>query len=336
VTEVRTFHDLFAVPIRNGVYIPKEFRGSGYFMLNMGELFAFPRIPDMEMERVQLSDIEVEKSVLNPGDLLFARRSLVLSGAGKCSIFVGSPNTTTFESSIIRVRLDKNFASPEFYFYFFNSPQGRSAIESIAEQVAVAGIRGSDLANLLVPYPSIETQRAITHILGSLDDKIELNRRMNTTLEATAHALFQSWFVDFDPVHAKARSEQPSGMDAATAAFFPDHFEDSPLGPIPAGWQAKRIPEAMDLNPQRRLTQGQIAPYLAMENMPTHSARAINWIYRDVGSGTKFMNGDVLVARITPCLENGKTAYLHVLKMAKLLMWISYLKAKLGGVRLST
>ena len=82
----------------------------------------------------------------------------------------------------------------------------------------------------------IRPSSAIAHILGSLDDKIELNRRENATLEAIARAIFKSWFVDFDPVHAKARGEQPYGMDAETAALFPDSFENSELGPIPAGW----------------------------------------------------------------------------------------------------
>ena len=78
--------------------------------------------------------------------------------------------------------------------------------------------------------PPLPEQRAIAHILGSLDEKIELNRRMNETLEATARALFKSWFVDFDPVHYKVRGEQPSGMDAQAAALFPDSFEESELG----------------------------------------------------------------------------------------------------------
>jgi type I restriction enzyme S subunit len=83
----------------------------------------------------------------------------------------------------------------------------------------------------------VKTQRAIGQVLGALDDKIELNRRMSDTLEAMARALFQSWFVDFDPVHAKKAGRAPVGMDAETAALFPDRFEDSPLGPIPAGWK---------------------------------------------------------------------------------------------------
>jgi type I restriction enzyme S subunit len=90
-----------------------------------------------------------------------------------------------------------------------------------------------------VPKPS--EQKAIAAVLGALDDKIELNRRMNATLEAMARALFQSWFVDFDPVRAKQAGRQPPGMDAATAALFPDSFKDSELGHIPEGWSISTV-----------------------------------------------------------------------------------------------
>ncbi|OPZ84069.1 MAG: EcoKI restriction-modification system protein HsdS [bacterium ADurb.Bin429] len=92
-----------------------------------------------------------------------------------------------------------------------------------------------------ITVPPIHEQRAIAHILGSLDDKIELNRRMNATLEAMARALFRSWFVDFDPVRAKAAGKQPDGMDTTTAALFPDSFEDSALGRVPKGWKVSTI-----------------------------------------------------------------------------------------------
>ena len=103
-------------------------------------------------------------------------------------------------------------------------------------QVAVAGITGADLANPKLSIPSLREQKRIAHILGTLDDKIELNRRMNATLEAMARALFQSWFVDFDPVRAKAAGQTPAGMDSATAELFPADFQDSELGEIPKGW----------------------------------------------------------------------------------------------------
>src|SRR5437660_7672519 len=98
-----------------------------------------------------------------------------------------------------------------------------------------------------VQVPPPNEQRAIAHILGALDDKIDLNRRMNETLEAIARALFKSWFVDFDPVKAKAGGEQPWGMDAATAALFPDVFDDSELGEIPRGWRVGRLSDVANV-----------------------------------------------------------------------------------------
>lgn len=97
---------------------------------------------------------------------------------------------------------------------------------------------------LTIDWPtSIDEQRAIARVLGALDDKIELNRRLNATLEGLARAVFRSWFVDFDPVVAKAAGRRPVGMTADTAALFPSTFEHSPLGPIPKGWSIKTLAE---------------------------------------------------------------------------------------------
>ncbi len=175
--------------------------------------------------------------------------------------------------------------------------------------------------------PPLSVQERIVDILGSLDDKIELSRRMNETLEAMARRLFKSWFIDFDPVHAKAalRREHPRPSNAdlsrralpnmapEIAELFPDSFEDSTVGRIPKGWKAGTIPDAIEINPTRTLPKGAVAPWLEMANMPTRSARAMDWEHRAFGSGTKFINGDTLVARITPCLENGKTAFVDFL-----------------------
>lgn len=169
------------------------------------------------------------------------------------------------------------------------------------------------LAQLEIDLPSLSEQRAIAGVLGALDDKIELNRRMNETLEQMARALFKSWFVDFDPVRAKAEGRQPAGLDAETAALFPDSFVDSPLGEVPAGWKVVPLPQAVEVNPARSLKKDSIAPYLDMANMPTQGHRAMEWIDRPMGSGTKFIHGDTLLARITPCLENGKTAFVDFL-----------------------
>ena len=152
-------------------------------------------------------------------------------------------------------------------------------------------------------------------MLGALDDKIELNRRMNATLEAMARALFQSWFVDFDPVRAKLDGRQPAGLDPATAALFPNALRrfSSSATSRKAG-RAQRLPDAIEVNPRRTLKAGVVAPYLDMKNLPTQGHSAEEVIDREFSSGTKFQNGDTLLARITPCLENGKTGYVDFLE----------------------
>lgn len=170
-----------------------------------------------------------------------------------------------------------------------------------------------DIENVKVEVPPLREQQAIACVLGSLDDKIELNRRRNHTLEAMARAIFQSWFLDFDPVRAKAEGRDPAGLSKELAALFSKEFEESELGDIPKGWRVRPLPEVCEVNPARSLSKGTVAPYLDMANMPTHGPSPEAWVIREMGSGMKFINGDTLVARITPCLENGKTAFVDFL-----------------------
>jgi type I restriction enzyme S subunit len=135
---------------------------------------------------------------------------------------------------------------------------------------------------------------------------------MSETLEAMARALFKSWFVDFDPVRAKAEGRDP-GLPKPLADLFPARLVDSELGEIPEGWEAVPLSTVVEVNPTRPLKKGVVAPYLDMANMPTHSHAADEVIDREFGSGMRFINGDTLVARITPCLENGKTAFVNFL-----------------------
>ena len=174
-------------------------------------------------------------------------------------------------------------------------------------------VSASQLAS--IPYPNLSAaeQRAIAHILGTLDDKIELNRRMNETLEAMVRALFKSWFVDFEPVRAKMAGRD-TGLPSHLADLFPDRLVDSELGKIPEGWEVKALSMMIDLNPTRSLKKGSLTPYLDMANMPTKGHVPDKVIERPFGSGMRFTNGDTLIACITPCLENGKTAYVDFLQ----------------------
>jgi len=223
--DVRFFEELFSEPTRNGLTRPKKVRGSGIKMVNMGEIFAFDRIYNQDMARVPVSEKEYHNYILKKGDLLFARQSLTLEGAGKCSIIMTNEEKT-FESHIIRVRLDVSKADPMFYYYLFKSRIGKELISSIVEQVAAAGIRGSDLVKLKLPYPEIVEQKNIVLILSSLDDKIELNNAINKNLEEMAQALFKRWFVDFEFPNENGEPYKSSGGE----------FEESELGLIPKGW----------------------------------------------------------------------------------------------------
>jgi type I restriction enzyme S subunit len=239
--KVARFGDVLEGGTRNGIYKAKEFHGRGAKIVNMGELFAHPRLRDVPMKRVELSDSEMEKTCLKKGDLLFARRSLVAEGAGKCIVVAEVKEPTTFESSIIRARPNPQIVDSLFLYYLFNSPYGTYVLQTIRRQVAVSGITGTDLVELPVPLPPLGDQKAIAAVLGALDDKIELNRRMNAKLEEMARALFQSWFVDFDPVRAKLDGRQPFGLDQWTAVLFPDSFQYSEAGDIPKGWEVRSL-----------------------------------------------------------------------------------------------
>jgi type I restriction enzyme, S subunit len=110
-------------------------------------------------------------------------------------------------------------------------------MQAWATTTVQATLNLKEIRQIPLPWPPKNQRDAIANIVDALDDKIELSRRMNETLEAMARAIFKSWFVDFDPVRAKAEGRQPFGMDAATAALFPNSFQDSPLGKIPKGWR---------------------------------------------------------------------------------------------------
>lgn len=267
--------ELLEIPLRNGLTKPKKLRGSGVKMVNMGELFKYPRMTSIPMDRAPLTEKEADTSFLRTGDLLFARQSLVREGAGKCSIFLYDTEPVFFESHLIRCRLCAKKCNPLFYYYYFDSPAGKQAIDAIIEQGAgAAGIRGSDLAKLNVPSPSIDFQNNVVSILDAIDKKIETNHQINQTLEQMAQALFKSWFVNFEPVKAKIaaleaggseedallaamqtisgkgeaaltrlQSEQPEQYAElrTTAELFPSAMQESELGKIPEGWNVSQI-----------------------------------------------------------------------------------------------
>jgi type I restriction enzyme S subunit len=156
---------------------------------------------------------------------------------------------------------NKEICEPRFLFYSLLN--NREDFLRLASGGAQRNLSGSLIRRFAMNTPPFAEQKAIAAVLGALDDKIELNRRMNATLEAIARALFQSWFVDFDPLRAKLDGREPLGLDEATAAIFPKSFHETRLGHIPLGWKAGHLADLCNLKrghdlPTRSRTAGAI------------------------------------------------------------------------------
>lgn len=152
---------------------------------------------------------------------------------------------------VARLRACKT-VDQNFLRYIIGSPSFTSHILAVQTGTSVPHISPGQIKEYTFLCPPLDSQRAIAHLLGALDDKIELNRQMNRTLETMAQALFKSWFVDFDPVTGKAAGRKPYGMNEETAVLFPDRFVDSELGLIPEGWQGGRVTDLANITSGKR------------------------------------------------------------------------------------
>ena len=190
------------------------------------------------------------------GDTLFARITPCLENGKTAYVSCLKPNQIGHGSTeFIVLSGVKNQTDNLFVYYLARDPNLRTfAIHSMQGSTGRQRVMADSLRSFELTLPPIEEQRRIAHILSTLDDKIELNRQVNETLEATARAIFKSWFIDFDPVKAKIEGREPPFMDTETASLFPSALQNSPLGKVPKGWEVTTINE--DFN----LTMGQSPP----------------------------------------------------------------------------
>lgn len=187
----------------------------------------------------------VGNKISRPGDVVFTSKGTV----GRFAFvredtrrFVYSPQLCFWRS------LNHELIHPRFLYYWMQGEEFGDQADSLKCQTDMADyVSLRDQRSMKITLPPLNEQTAIAEVLGIIDDKIELNRQMNRTLEETARALYRSWFVDFDPVVAKAAGRPPAHLSPALAALFPDSFQDSDLGPIPKGWRVGRLDEVLML-----------------------------------------------------------------------------------------
>lgn len=280
------------------------------------------------LAQMKFLDHEHERYGLKYGDLI------VCEGGepGRCAIWKNEIPDMKIQKALHRIRPHYRLDSA-FLHYWFCFAGKFELLDPYFTGTTIKHLTGKALAELPIPLPPLPEQKAIAHILGSLDDKIELNRRMNATLEGMAQALFKSWFVDFDPVldnaltagnpipeeladRAEVRRQALANgtVNREAAKQFPAAFQlTEELGWIPEGWEAVTLNQAIQINPSVKLRKGTVAPFADMKALPTDSYTIDGVIEKAYSGGAKFQNDDVLLARITPCLENGKTGIVDFL-----------------------
>lgn len=240
---------------RNGVNFSQADEGSGIPILKVKDFGTRHAVPIEGLDELERGRLSVpQNQMLVPNDIVIIRSNGNRELVGRSLIYVGPPNKITFSGFCIRARVDRNRALPSYVHYWLRSPLARQIFSREGNGTGIQNISQSFLSDLAVPLPSLDAQALVVEVLGSLDDKIELNRRMNETLEAMAQAIFRDWFVDFGPTRRKmdGASDPVTIMGGLVtnpvrarelAELFPARLGDNGL---PEGWEERGLDQIAD------------------------------------------------------------------------------------------
>ena len=236
---------------------------------------------------------EIERCLLRLGDVIITKDSEKHDDIGVPALMRDDVSDLVCGYHLAILRPRKSEVDGGYLFYALSAKEAQQQFHSYANGITRFGLRKADIGLVQIPLPPLSDQRAIAHVLGTLDDKIELNRRMNETLQEVARTLFKSWFVDFDPVRAKMegrwrRGDSLPGLPADHYDLFPDRLVDSELGEIPEGWKVEPLGECIDV--ERGLSYK--GSGLSSRGVPLHN---LNSVYEGGGyknDGIKYYNGD--------------------------------------------
>lgn len=272
----------------------KDQETSGYFFLSSKDLRDGRLQYDNPRQITYEGFIETHRRTnLEPGDILLANCG---ASIGRVGIAQDDPRIykTTFQKSVSVIKANREIIDNRFLYYFLALKS--ALLIRLGNGAAQPNLLIGDLKRIEVPIPPLPVQRRIAGILSAYDELIESNQRRIKILEEMARSLYREWFVLFRfPGHEKVK------------------MVPSLLGPIPQGWEVKRVPECMDINPRVIVSREGEKPFVPMGCLSNDSMLISSIESRDANSGAKFQNSDTLFARITPCLENGKTGFVQFL-----------------------
>ncbi|NCC05916.1 MAG: restriction endonuclease subunit S [Proteobacteria bacterium] len=238
-------------------------------------------VVDFNINRKFVFDTEkkiTQKGLENSSTNLLDIGDIIISARGTVGAMAVLAKPMTFNQSCYGIRGLKGKSITDYIYYLLSNTVAE--LKKISHGGVFDTITRDTFREILIALPPLQEQKAIASILSSLDNKIDLLHRQNKTLEAMAKTLFRQWFIE------EARED----------------------------WEDGTIADLVDFNPSRKLAKGSMAPYLEMAALSTTTFNPDKWYDREFSSGTKFINGDTLIARITPCLENGKTAFITFLE----------------------
>ena len=260
-----------------------------------------PCVSDKDLQRLA-------KYTLREGDIVFSR----VGSVDRRSIVSPEEDGWLFSGRCLRVRPNPDTIDPSYLSYFFGLPGFQEHIRSIAVGATMPSLNTKILSDVPVLFPPLPKQRAIAHILGTLDDKIELNRQMNQTLEAMARAIFRDWFVDFGPVRAKMEGQDPY-LPPELWDLFPDDLVDSELGEIPDEWEVKALSRVSHVNPESWSSKNRPdgVEYVDLANTKwgvIESTQCFPWEEAPSRARRVLRSGDTLVGTVRPA--NGSYSFI--------------------------
>lgn len=283
---------------RNGVNFTAANKGGGTRLVNVKDIFRSGAFLDLNgLDTVDLSGAKnLERYSVRAGDIFFVRSSVKRDGIAWVSLARNAAVDAVHCGFVIRFRPTSSDIDPTFLTYQLRSWQCRQRLMNVAGGAAITNISQSALGEFVVRVPPVSEQRRTASILSAYDDLIKNNTGRIAILEEMARRIYEEWFVHFR---------------------FPGHhgvrLVESRLGLVPEGWRIQAASASMAINPSTKVPKEGLKPFLAMSCLSDDSMLIDRPAAREGNSGSKFRNGDTLFARITPCLENGKTGFVQFL-----------------------
>lgn len=276
--------------VHNGLSKGGKFFGNGFPFLSFSTVFNNWFLPAVLPDLVQSTEKEQISYSIERGDVFITRTSETMDELGMSSVALKSYPQATYNGFTKRLRPIDNRILPEFVGYYLRCPVFRGGFRAFSTMTTRASLRNEDLLSMEIPVPPMDMQQRIAAILSNYDNLIENNQKQIKLLEEAAQRLHKEWFVDLR---------------------FPGYEATPVVDGMPEGWELCHLEDVIEFNPKIPLSKERLKQSVPMSALSTSSMTLDTEEFAATfsNSGSKFQNGDTLLARITPCLENGKTAF---------------------------